>query len=64
MDWCESNGVNYISGLGPNKVLAEQVFPKLDETCVRRAVGQLDKARDFAITGNDALYGHGSEIGC
>jgi hypothetical protein len=29
---------------------AEQVFPKLDETCVRRAVGQLDKARDFAIT--------------
>jgi len=49
MDWCESNGVNYILGLGPNKVLAEQVFPKLDETCVRRAVGQLDKARDFAI---------------
>jgi hypothetical protein len=50
MDWCESNGVSYIFGLGPNKVLAEQVFPKLDETCVRRAIGQLDKARDFAVT--------------
>jgi DDE family transposase len=50
MEWCENNGVNYIFGLGPNKVLAEQIFPKLDETCVRRAIGQLDKVRDFTIT--------------
>jgi hypothetical protein len=49
MEWCESNGVNYIFGLAPNRVLAEQIFPKLDETCVRRAIDRLDKARDFAI---------------
>src|SRR6266849_2292207 len=50
MEWCEKNGINYIFGLGPNKVLAEQIFPKLDETCVRRAVGQMDKVRDFTVT--------------
>src|SRR6202162_6173468 len=31
LDWCERNDITYIFGLGPNKVLAEQVFPKLDE---------------------------------
>ena len=38
MDWCEQNGVNYIFGLAPNKVLAEQVFAQDSMTCcVRRA---------------------------
>ena len=50
MDWCDDNGVKYIFGLGPNKTLAKQVFAKLDNVCVRRAVGQLDKVRDFATT--------------
>ena len=50
MDWCEANDVTYIFGLAPNKVLAEKIFPKLDECCVRRALAQADKARDFAIT--------------
>jgi len=50
MEWCEKTGINYIFGLGPNKVLAEQIFPKLDETCVRRAIGQMDKVRDFTVT--------------
>ncbi len=50
MEWCEQNGVRYIFGLAPNKVLAEQIFPRLDECCVRRAIGQLDKVRDFSTT--------------
>jgi hypothetical protein len=50
MDWCEDNDVTYIFGLAPNKVLAEQVFPKLDECCVRRALAQAEKVRDFAWT--------------
>jgi hypothetical protein len=50
MDWCEQNDVTYIFGLAPNKVLAEQVFPKLDECCVRRALAQAEKVRDFTWT--------------
>jgi hypothetical protein len=50
MDWCEPNRVDYIFGLGPNAVLAEQIFPKLDEICVRRAIGQADKVRGFTAT--------------
>jgi hypothetical protein len=50
MDWCDDHGVKYIFGLGPNKTLAKQIFAKLDNVCVRRAVGQLDKVRDFATT--------------
>jgi len=50
MDWCDDNGVKYIFGLGPNKTLAKQIFAKLDNVCVRRAVGQLEKVRDFATT--------------
>src|SRR6202790_2337617 len=50
MDWCEQNDVTYIFGLAPNKVLAEQVFPKLDECCVRRAQVQAEKVRDFTVT--------------
>lgn len=47
MDWCEQNGVAYIFGFGPNAVLAEKVFPKLDEVCVRRAIAQANKVRGF-----------------
>ena len=50
MDWCEQHDVTYIFGLAPNKVLAEQVFPKLDECCVRRALAQAEKVRDFTWT--------------
>lgn len=50
MDWCEHNAVTYIFGLAPNKVLAEQVFPKLDACCVRRALAQAEKVRDFTWT--------------
>ena len=50
MDWCERNDVTYIFGLAPNKVLAQQVFPKLDECCVRRALAQAEKVRDFTWT--------------
>jgi hypothetical protein len=50
VDWCEQNDVNYIFGLAPNKVLAEQVFPKLDECCVRRALARAEKVRDFTVT--------------
>ena len=50
MDWCDDNGVKFIFGLGPNKILAKQIFAKLDNVCVRRAIGQLDKVRGFAST--------------
>jgi len=50
MDWCDDNGVKYIFGLGPNKILAKQIFAKLDNVCVRRAIGQPDKVRDFTTT--------------
>jgi hypothetical protein len=50
MDWCDDNGVKYIFGLGPNKTLAKHIFAKLDNVCVRRAIGQLDKVRGFATT--------------
>jgi len=50
MEWCENNDVNYIFGLGPNKVLAAQIFPNLDACCVQRAIGQSDKVRMFAGT--------------
>ena len=49
-DWCDDNGVKYIFGLGPNKILAKKVFAKLHDVCVRRAVGQLDKVRGFVTT--------------
>jgi hypothetical protein len=50
MDWCEQNDVTYIFGLTPNKALAEQVFPKFDECCVRRALARAEKVRDFTVT--------------
>ena len=50
MEWCEQNGVRYIFGLAPNTVLADQVFPKTDAVCVRRAIGNLDVVRDYVVT--------------
>jgi hypothetical protein len=50
MEWCEQNGVRYIFGLAANAVLANQVFAKTDEVCVRRAIGNLDVVRDYAVT--------------
>jgi len=50
MEWCEQNGVQYIFGLGPNQVLAEQIFPELDTICVRRAIDQANKVRGFTAT--------------
>jgi hypothetical protein len=50
MEWCDQNGIFHMFGLGPNKVLAEQIFPKLDAACVRRAIRRLDKVRAFART--------------
>jgi hypothetical protein len=50
MEWCEQNGVRYIFGLAANVVLANQVFAKTDEVCVRRAIGNLDVVRDYAVT--------------
>jgi hypothetical protein len=50
MDWCEQNGVRYIFGLAPNAVLADQIFIKTDAVCVRRAIGNLDVVRDYAVT--------------
>jgi Transposase DDE domain group 1 len=50
MEWCEQNDVGYIFGFAPNPVLAGQIFPKLDECCVRRALAQAEKVRDFALT--------------
>jgi hypothetical protein len=50
MEWCEQHDITYVFGLAPNKILAEQVFPKLDECCVRRALAQAEKVRDFTCT--------------
>ena len=50
MDWCEQNGVRYIFGLSPNTVLAAQVFPKIDDVCVRRARANRDVVRDYTET--------------
>jgi len=50
MEWCEQNEVGFIFGLAPNKVLAEQIFPKLDACCVRRARAQAEKVREFTLT--------------
>jgi hypothetical protein len=50
MEWCEQNRVTYIFGLSSNKILAGQVFPKVDECCVRRVQGKLDKVRESTET--------------
>ena len=50
MDWCEVNDVDYIFGLSGNDVLHAQVFSETHAACVRRAIGDLDVARDYAET--------------
>lgn len=50
MDWCEANDVRYVFGLSPNKILHGLVFPKADEVCVHRAIGNLDLVRDYTET--------------
>ena len=50
MDWCEQNGVRYIFGLSPNTILRTQIFPKIDDVCVRRARANLDVVRDYTET--------------
>ena len=50
MDWRGENGVTYVFGLSGNDVLRDQVFARTDEACVRRAMGDLDVARDYAET--------------
>src|SRR6202035_4469132 len=50
MDWCETNGVEYVFGLSKNAILAAQIFTKTYEVCVRRAVGNLDVVRDYTET--------------
>ena len=47
MDWCESNGVDYIFGFGGNPVLHAMVRPIADELCVRRAITGADKRRTW-----------------
>jgi hypothetical protein len=41
-----ADGVRYNFGVWPNALLADQVFPKADAVCVRRATGNLDVVRD------------------
>ena len=50
MDWCETNGVEYVFGLSKNAILDAQVFIKADEVCVKRAIGNLDVVRDYTET--------------
>jgi hypothetical protein len=49
MDWCDDNGVKCISAWAKQN-LTKQVFARLHDICVRRAVEQLDKVRGFAAT--------------
>jgi hypothetical protein len=50
MDWCETNGVDYLFGLSGNDILHGQVFAQADEACVRRAVANLDVVRGHTET--------------
>jgi hypothetical protein len=44
MEWCEeADGIDYIFGLGGNKVLAEMTWPAADAICVKRALTQRDQ---------------------
>jgi DDE family transposase len=53
MAWCESNGVNYIFGLGGNEVLDRQVEETADDVRVRHAEGEAPLVRRYA----EARYG-------
>jgi Transposase DDE domain group 1 len=48
MAWCEANDVRYLFGLATNKVLAAKLEATADAVRVQRALGDLDKVRDYA----------------
>src|SRR3954462_12574069 len=48
MAWCESNGVDYIFGLGGNDVLDRQVEQTADDVRVRHAEGEAPLVRRYA----------------
>jgi hypothetical protein len=50
MDWCETNGVQYIFGLSKNATLDGLVYAKADEVRTRRATGHADVVRDYTET--------------
>ena len=50
MAWCESNGVDYIFGLGGNDVLDRQVEEIADDVRVRHAEGEAPLVRRYAET--------------
>jgi hypothetical protein len=48
MEWCETNGVDYIFGLAGNDVLQAQLRAVADDLCVRRAESGADKRRTWS----------------
>jgi DDE family transposase len=48
MAWCEANDVRYLFGLATNQVLAAKLEATADAVRVQRALGDLDKVRDYA----------------
>ncbi len=48
MEWCETNGVDYVFGFGGNAVLAAMVRADAYALCVERAACGEDKRRAFA----------------
>jgi hypothetical protein len=48
MEWCETNGVDYIFGLAGNDVLHAKLRAIADDLCVRRAESGADKRRTWS----------------
>jgi hypothetical protein len=48
MTWCEDHGVDYVFGLGGNRVLDALVRDQAEELCVRRALDQAETLRRHA----------------
>jgi hypothetical protein len=48
MQWCESQGVDYVFGHGGNAVLNAMVREQADALCVKRAMSGAEKLRSFA----------------
>lgn len=47
MEWCESQGVDYVFGFAPNAILAAMVRSDADALCVERATSGAQKLRSF-----------------
>jgi hypothetical protein len=47
MEWCESQGVDYVFGFAPNAILAGLVRVDADTLCVERAISGAQKLRCF-----------------